>query len=88
MSGRAESRIPRCRYISMADRLIPNTCASSLTVNRAASISKSSCRLVDSSPGSVIVVTRLDRLGRSTIDLLTIVKQIADRGCLFKSLRF
>src|SRR5580692_2912617 len=31
-------------------------------------------------PGSVIVVTRLDRLGRSTIDLLTIVKQIADRG--------
>ena len=37
-------------------------------------------------PGSVIVVTRLDRLGRSTIDLLTIVKQIADRGCLFKSL--
>ena len=37
-------------------------------------------------PGSVIVVTRLDRLGRSTIDLLTIVKHIADRGCLFKSL--
>ena len=37
-------------------------------------------------PGSVMVVTRLDRLGRSTIDLLTIVKQIADRGCLFKSL--
>ena len=37
-------------------------------------------------PGSVIVVTRLDRLGRSTIDLLTIVKQIADRGCLFRSL--
>ena len=37
-------------------------------------------------PGSVVVVTRLDRLGRSTIDLLTIVRQIADRGCLFKSL--
>jgi len=37
-------------------------------------------------PGSVVVVTRLDRLGRSTIDLLAIVKQIADRGCLFKSL--
>ena len=33
-----------------------------------------------------MVVTRLDRLGRSTIDLLTIVKQIADRRCLFKSL--
>ena len=43
-------------------------------------------RLLALEPGSVIVVTRLDRLGRSTIDLLTIVKQIADRGCLFKSL--
>jgi DNA invertase Pin-like site-specific DNA recombinase len=37
-------------------------------------------------PGSVLIVTRLDRLARSTIDLLTIVKGIADRGCLFKSL--
>ena len=37
-------------------------------------------------PGSVVVVTRLDRLARSTIDLLTIIKVIADRGCLFKSL--
>jgi len=31
-------------------------------------------------------VTRLDRLARSTIDLLTTIKQIADNGCLFKSL--
>ena len=37
-------------------------------------------------PGFVVVVTRLDRLARSTIDLLTTVKQIADRDCLFKSL--
>jgi DNA invertase Pin-like site-specific DNA recombinase len=37
-------------------------------------------------PGSVVGVTRLDRLARSTIDLLTVVKQIADRRCLFKSL--
>jgi DNA invertase Pin-like site-specific DNA recombinase len=37
-------------------------------------------------PGSVIVVTRLDRLARSTIDLLTTIKQIADKGCLFRSL--
>jgi DNA invertase Pin-like site-specific DNA recombinase len=37
-------------------------------------------------PGAVVVVTRLDRLGRSTIDLLTTIKQIADKGCLFKSL--
>ena len=37
-------------------------------------------------PGSVVVVTRLDRLARSTIDLLTIIKAIADKGCLFKSI--
>jgi DNA invertase Pin-like site-specific DNA recombinase len=37
-------------------------------------------------PGSVVVVTRLDRLARSTIDLLTTIKTIADKGCLFKSL--
>jgi len=34
-------------------------------------------------PGSVVVVTRLDRLARSTIDLLTIIKAIADKNCLF-----
>ena len=34
----------------------------------------------------MIVVTRLDRLARSTIDLLTTFKQIADKRCLFKSL--
>ena len=32
------------------------------------------------------MVTRLDRLARSTVDLLTIIKTIADKGCLFKSL--
>ena len=32
-------------------------------------------------PGAVVVVTRLDRLARSTIDLLTTIKQIADKGC-------
>jgi DNA invertase Pin-like site-specific DNA recombinase len=37
-------------------------------------------------PGSTLIVTRLDRLARSTIDLLTIIKAIADKGCLFKSL--
>jgi DNA invertase Pin-like site-specific DNA recombinase len=37
-------------------------------------------------PGSTVVVTRLDRLARSTIDLLTTIKQIADKGCTFKSL--
>ena len=37
-------------------------------------------------PCAVVVVTRLDRLARSTIDLLTTIKQIAETGCLFKSL--
>ena len=37
-------------------------------------------------PGSTLIVTRLDRLARSTVDLLTIIKAIADKGCLFKSL--
>jgi len=37
-------------------------------------------------PGSTLVVTRLDRLARSTIDLLTTIKQIAERECMFKSL--
>jgi DNA invertase Pin-like site-specific DNA recombinase len=37
-------------------------------------------------PNSTLVVTRLDRLARSTIDLLTTIKQIAGRGCMFKSL--
>ena len=37
-------------------------------------------------PGDVVVVTRLDRLARSTIDLLTTIKQITITGCLFKSL--
>eukprot|EP01035_Chromulina_nebulosa_P015971 gene15971-21163_t len=36
--------------------------------------------------GDVLVVTRLDRLARSTIDLLTILKSIAERGGLFSSL--
>lgn len=36
--------------------------------------------------GDVLVVTRLDRLARSTIDLLTILKAAADRGASFLSL--
>ncbi|MGJ5222296.1 recombinase family protein [Bradyrhizobium oligotrophicum] len=37
-------------------------------------------------PGSTLVVTRLDRLARSTVDLLTILKAVTDRGCLFRSI--
>jgi DNA invertase Pin-like site-specific DNA recombinase len=37
-------------------------------------------------PGDTLVVTRLDRLARSTVDLLNIIKGIADKGALFKSL--
>ena len=36
--------------------------------------------------GDVLVVTRLDRLARSTIDLLNILKSVSDKGGLFLSL--
>jgi DNA invertase Pin-like site-specific DNA recombinase len=36
--------------------------------------------------GDVVVVTRIDRLARSTFDLFAIVKQIADAGAHFRSL--
>ncbi|HQT65535.1 MAG TPA: recombinase family protein [Acidocella sp.] len=36
--------------------------------------------------GRVVVVTRIDRLARSTFDLFAIVKQIADAGARFRSL--
>ncbi|MEH2472619.1 DNA invertase Pin-like site-specific DNA recombinase [Nitrobacteraceae bacterium AZCC 2161] len=37
--------------------------------------------------GDVIVVVRLDRLARSTIDLLTMLKSVADHGASFLSLQ-
>lgn len=37
-------------------------------------------------PGDVVLVTRLDRLARSTRDLLNILGAIADRGAAFRSL--
>jgi DNA invertase Pin-like site-specific DNA recombinase len=37
--------------------------------------------------GDVLVVTRLDRLARSTRDLLNLLGAIADKGARFKSLR-
>lgn len=36
--------------------------------------------------GDVLIVTRLDRLARSTRDLLNILHQLADKGARFKSL--
>jgi DNA invertase Pin-like site-specific DNA recombinase len=38
-------------------------------------------------PGDVLVVTRLDRLARSTRDLLNVLAAVADRGAGFKSLK-
>ena len=37
--------------------------------------------------GDVLVVTRLDRLARSSRDLLNIIKQLTDAGATFKSLK-
>lgn len=37
-------------------------------------------------PGDVVMVTRIDRLARSTFDLFAIVKQIVDSGAQFRSL--
>src|SRR5690242_10414451 len=37
-------------------------------------------------PGDVVTVTRIDRLARSTFDLLAIIKQIVDAGGQFRSL--
>jgi DNA invertase Pin-like site-specific DNA recombinase len=38
-------------------------------------------------PGDVLVVTRLDRLARSTRDLLNVIAAIAERGAGFRSLK-
>ena len=35
----------------------------------------------------MLVVTRLDRLGRSTRDLLNVIAALAERGAGFKSLK-
>jgi DNA invertase Pin-like site-specific DNA recombinase len=43
--------------------------------------------LKELSDGDVIVVTRLDRLARSTLDLLRIVEAVRAAGASFKSLR-
>jgi DNA invertase Pin-like site-specific DNA recombinase len=39
------------------------------------------------SPGDVLLVTRLDRLARSTRDLLNVLAAVGDRGAGFKSLK-
>jgi DNA invertase Pin-like site-specific DNA recombinase len=44
-------------------------------------------KLMDSlRPGDELIVTKLDRLGRSTRELLELVEQISKAGCVFKSL--
>jgi DNA invertase Pin-like site-specific DNA recombinase len=37
-------------------------------------------------PGDVLVVTRLDRLARSTRDLLNVLATVAERGAGFRSI--
>lgn len=43
--------------------------------------------LANLAKGDVLVITRLDRLARSTRDLLNILGTVAERGAAFKSLR-
>ena len=38
-------------------------------------------------PGDVLIVTRLDRLARSTLDLLAILRRVTEVGAKFKSLK-
>jgi DNA invertase Pin-like site-specific DNA recombinase len=38
-------------------------------------------------PGDVLIVTRLDRLARSTLDLLSILRRVTEAGAKFKSLK-
>jgi DNA invertase Pin-like site-specific DNA recombinase len=38
-------------------------------------------------PGDVLLVTRLDRLARSTRDLLNVIHEVAQRGAGFRSLK-
>ena len=38
-------------------------------------------------PGDVLMVTRLDRLARSTRDLLNVIEEVSKRGAGFKSLK-
>ncbi len=42
--------------------------------------------LASLSPGDVVLVTRLDRLARSTRDLLNILGSISEKGAMFRSL--
>lgn len=41
----------------------------------------------DMQPGDVLLVCALDRLARSTLQILTLLKEVSDRGATFKSLR-
>jgi DNA invertase Pin-like site-specific DNA recombinase len=38
-------------------------------------------------PGDVLIITRLDRLARSSRDLLNVIKQITEAGATFRSLK-
>ena len=43
--------------------------------------------LATAGPGDILIVTRLDRLARTTRDLLNIIAEIADKNAGFRSLR-
>jgi DNA invertase Pin-like site-specific DNA recombinase len=42
--------------------------------------------MAQTGPGDIVVVTKLDRLGRSTRELLDLVERISEAGAAFRSL--
>lgn len=58
-----------------------------LTDDRKDDLAHGPVRLLDTlTTGDVMMVTRLDRLARSTLDLLHTLKAVADKGASFRSL--
>ena len=86
MSGvPARSNIIRCQVEQLraagCGRVVQETASGTKTSRAALAALIGSLR-----PGDTLVVTRLDRLARSTIDVLMILKVVADHKASFKSL--
>src|ERR1700704_1802008 len=74
--------LAQCRVSQLAVARVVQETASGAKTSRAALAAV----LGSLKPGDCLVVTRLDRLARSTIDLLMILKTVADHKASFRSL--